>query len=166
MFSRKIVRVLNSKPWIVPIVLFGLSLCISIVFSIVFFDGRITRTFFFPDSVTQELRSERRPVPSGKGIQDDIAEYVREIILGPTILQSGRVLPRDTTVRIAIAREGKVYLDLSHHAVTIESPLGIEETIDIVRHNIFFNFRSINSIVVTVAGQKPFEPPYFPASPL
>ncbi len=166
MFSRKIVRVLNRKPWIVPIVLFGLSLCFSIVLSIVFYDGRITRTFFFPDSVTQALRSERRPVPSGKGTQDDIAEYVREIILGPTILQSGRVLPRDTTVRIAIASDGKVYLDLSHHAVTIESPLGIEEAIDIVRHNILFNFRSINSIVVTVAGQKPFEPPYFPVSPL
>ena len=133
--------------------LFILSLTLFVFRS----DRSVQRVLFFPNETTLELRGEYREIRLRADREADVLQVVRELILGPIQLNSGRVLPRDVEVRSIFLRDWQLYLDLSENVVFPQVPieLGFDEAIGAVKQTIRYNFPRISEIYVFVGGQQP-----------
>jgi hypothetical protein len=87
---------------------------------------------------------------------------VQELILGPTEIRHGRLLPRGTKIS-SLAVEGYiVYVDLSPDMVFGEQEVrvGVEEGLRGIKESLLYNFRWLEDVVLTIGGQEPFHPPF------
>lgn len=137
-----------------------LSFIVSLGAFVLFNDGRIDRTLFFPGARTAEVGGELRSLPRLDNTREDLQLLMREIILGPTEIRHGRLLPRGTQLRSVIVRDNKAFINFSE-GILFEAPeqqLALEEVLDVLRRTVRYNFREIDRVVFTINGQLPSQP--------
>lgn len=146
----------------------GALLIASLIIALVFFfalpPGRVGRTLFFPGTTAVELSAERRLVPRVRDDERSIELLVEEMLLGPTRITHSRIFPRETKLASLMLRGETVYLDLSESAMLQGSEVHVSTDIalEALRTSIRYNFRGIREVVITIAGNVPFEPAYRP----
>lgn len=121
------------------------------------------RTLFFPGATTAELSGERRLVPRSSEPHKEIRLVVEEMILGPADIRHGRLLPRETRIAsLALAGE-TVYVDLSPEMIFGEEEVrvNVPQGLNGIEQTLLYNFRWLETVVLTIGGQEPFEPAYF-----
>ncbi len=142
---------------VVPSVIWGLALVISLTLFFLTHDGMVERVIFFPRHREQVIEGEPRRLPVKESTEKDIQLLVEETILGPFNINYDRLFPLDTKARSIILRDGKLYLDFSMDPVLQQegSVLSLPEKIGALKRTILFNFPSIELITVTFRGQTP-----------
>ena len=113
------------------------------------------RVLFFPNETTLSLRGEYRKIRLHEDGEEDVHQVLKELILGPMELRSGRVLPINAKIRSVILRDRMLYIDF---AVDIlfpknRSELTIDDMVAAVKQTVFFNFPRIKEIFVFIDGR-------------
>lgn len=164
-------RAPKSRLWTGGVVVSGIFLILSFVLSLsaftLFNDGRVDRVLFFPGARSTRVTGEIRRLPRQENTRADIQLLLRELILGPTEIRHGRLLPRDTKLQSVIVSDDKVFINFSA-GILVEAPdqqLALEEVFDVLRRTIRYNFRRIDRVIFTVNGQLPSQPYYRIAPP-
>ena len=138
----------------------GGTLLLTIIISVTAFAFRpgksVYLVLFFPDATTGEHRGERREIPTQPNRESEIEYVLRELILGPTVLQLSRALPRDTRIESVIYRNDVVYLNFDPELLFQEGEGAprLDESLDIVRKTIEFNYPMVDEIRFFVAGSE------------
>jgi hypothetical protein len=136
------------------------SLLVSVLWFFLFPLDFQEQVLFFPDTVSGRLRGEVRLMPKQEEQQAEVAQLIDELLLGPTGIQSTRLLPRGVSRESTLVAGDVVYADLSIEAATLTGAVSLEEALFAVRKSILYNFRRFSSVVITIGGQVPFEPVY------
>lgn len=138
----------------------GGGLLLAIIISVTAFALRpgksVHRVLFFPDATSGVHRGERREIPIQPDRESEIEYVIRELILGPTVLQLSRTLPRDTQIESVIYRNDTLYLDFDPE-ILFEAGTGapeLDESFDIIRKIIEFNYPKVNEIRFFVGGSE------------
>lgn len=115
------------------------------------------KTLFFPAYGSETVRGEERYLPLRKSDEQNMDLYVRELLLGPVLVEHDPLFPAETDLRSIIYRNGVLYIDLSIEAVTGEtvSRLGFYETLETLKRGLRFNFPQVDDIVVAIEGDLP-----------
>lgn len=122
------------------------------------FENRYTeRSLFFIDPVSREIMLEYRVVPEKNDMEKNIEILINEIFLGSSVLFRENIFPAGTKAVHVLFRKGKVYVDLNENAVFKNRgcSLSFEESADIFRKSVRFNFPAVDEIVLTVKGILP-----------
>ena len=136
------------------------SLLVSVLWFLLFPLNFEEQVLFFPDTVSGRLRGEVRLMPKQEERQAQVAQLIDELLLGPTGIQSTRLLPRDVSRESTLIADDVVYADLSIEAAIFSGDVPLEEALFAIRKSVLYNFRRFSSVVITVGGQVPFEPVY------
>lgn len=145
-----------------PGVLLLFTLLVAVVFFLVRPPERIARTLYFPGTTATELSGERRLVPRTAARERALELLVQEVLLGPATISHSRALPRATRVDSLILSGDVVYVDLNEAAM-LESPevrVDVATGLSAIRETILYNDRSLEDVVVTIAGNVPFAPAF------
>jgi hypothetical protein len=116
----------------------------------------VQRVLFFPDETTGELGGELRELPRQRSREEEVDRLLREIVLGPTMLGHGRLVPRDTTIHSVLLRDRSVYVNLSEHLAFPGEELlyDFSAMITGIRKTIEFNYPRIDEIRIFVEGRE------------
>ena len=95
----------------VPGILLLAALLIALGIYLIWPPPRIARTLFFPGNTTATLTGERRLVPRVQSRDRAMELIVEEVILGPTMINHGRALPRETKVQSFLVADDVVVRD-------------------------------------------------------
>ncbi len=150
----------EDRTTIVAAAVYAASIIISLLWFLVFPLRLQEQVLFFPDTVSGTLRGETRLMPARKSETAEVAQLIDELLLGPTAIHSTRLLPRGVSRESTLMREGTVYADLSMEAATQAAEIPLEEALVAIEKSILYNFRRVSTVVVTIGGQLPLEPPY------
>lgn len=145
----------RRKVIIISATLLGIFLVLSLIFFLLFEADSVKRVLFFPNDIDGELNGEVRKLPEKGSAEENIALYIKEILLGPTEFVNTRLVSEETTVQSLLFRDNTLYLDFNQ-AILFTSALkldfyGIIETLE---KSIYFNFPFVEAIVITVNGQE------------
>jgi hypothetical protein len=148
-------RVPKIVPWL------GILFLAVLFFSLVMFynqDTKIRRkVFFFPQYRSSKVTGESRNLPVRGSMEENIELLIREILLGPVDVTHVHIFPEGTMLRTVMLRDMRLYIDLSVDAILgrKKSELGFEESVDVLKRTISYNFPSIESFLVTIDGELP-----------
>ena len=119
---------------------------------------KVKKIFFFPSDITSKLEGEPRYITNRGTKEQKIEFFVKELLLGPIGLEFSPLIPKETILKTIILREKVLYLDFSSQIVFSETDLSLtlEEILEGIEKNIYFNYPWIIDIVITVKGQVPF----------
>ena len=117
----------------------------------------VQRILFFPDATTGVWRGELRELPVQPDRETEMEYVLKELVLGPTVLQHARALPRETRIHSVIYRDRVLYIDFSAHLVfdndgTLPS---FQDMLDGVRHTIEYNYPRVEEVRVFIDGSAP-----------
>ncbi len=156
---------LSYTPALASIILLVLSIFLWLVFM-----PRYQKVvLFFPGVVSAETKGEPRDIPRFWSREKRIRTIVNEILLGPMSVERGRVFSQDVSVNTIMYRGGKVFIDFASEGFivsdgsisdTASGRESFEKAAATLRKGLEYNFPFIDSIVLTVDGQIPFEFPY------
>ena len=120
------------------------------------------QVFLFPLDNNKGINAELRLITKYNDKEERIVHTVRELLLGPSILEFERVVPAGTKIQSQILDGNKLYLDFSEAFFDQESGLTLpfQERVALVERNIHLNYRFIKDVVITINGQIP-ESPFF-----
>ena len=134
----------------------SLIFLLSLFFWILNFPG-IRRSFVYKSSNSDVLKIENRfesifPV-SGK-----INNYIDELLTGPISEHCCPVFAKGTRLKNCYLRDSKLYVNLSADVLKADAyNTDFREQIDLLKKNIFNNFKNIKEIEVFFYGKLPFE---------
>jgi hypothetical protein len=117
------------------------------------------RVLFFPDATTGKLVGERRFLPPRSGLTSQIELYVQELILGPSDPPLTRIVSREVRLRSVIARDGKVYVNLSREIIEPQpnALLSFDQSLQSIANGVLYNFPAVRNLHLLVEGQIPGE---------
>ncbi len=120
------------------------------------------QVFLFPLDNGKGINAEMRLISKYRDKENRIVHTVRELLLGPSVLEFERVVPAGTKIQSYILDGNTLYLDFSEAFFDQESGLTLpfKERIELVKKTVFLNYRFIRDIVITINGQIP-ESPFF-----
>ena len=136
----------------------GALLIIVVVVSLLLYLFRpvktVQRVLFFPDETTLLWRGELRELPSPENREEEIEYVLREIVLGPTHLQLGRAVPRNTGIGSVLYRDETLFIDLSQHMVFPDEEMLIDfyGMLSGIKKTIEYNYPRIEDIRFFVDG--------------
>ncbi|MBN2736817.1 MAG: GerMN domain-containing protein [Spirochaetales bacterium] len=138
--------------------LFILILALSLIFYLTAKGGRVERHFFFPNKMTNLLVGEERQIAKKETLQDDIHEYLDELLLGPANPYSTTLFPLKTRLYSVLLDEKTLYINFSKEFLFQNSKKMIPYNLiyKAIYNNILFNFKSINEIKIAVIGREPY----------
>ncbi|MBN1649011.1 MAG: GerMN domain-containing protein [Spirochaetales bacterium] len=134
------------------------------------------RVLFFPADETNRLIGETRRLKDRGKLEKDAEILLREILLGPSVLEHNRYIPRGTKLQSVMLRDSVLYVDYSVQIQQLvlrevignppaaESgkvmprdmmPLGLAGALGVVQKTIKFNFPLIRQVVFTINGEIP-----------
>ena len=133
------------------------TLVLSLLLFLLFGNGRVERTVFFPAHSGRRLIAEQRFIPRQGSLEKDIKEVAEEVLLGPSRPDAKRLFPRGATVIAAMVSGRTLYLDLSPMllAQDPEVPLRGRTALDALARTIRFNFPRFRGVVFFIDGQAP-----------
>ena len=145
----------KRTPFIVFASLILLSLLIAIVLYALHPTKQVRRTFFFPRTISGEIVSLSRYIPSGANRQASIENYLRELALGPHVFGFSSLLPANSELQSLIYRDKAVYIDFSRETAFPAEGMAFESLISLVDESIRFNFPFIDEVYITIDGTTP-----------
>lgn len=115
------------------------------------------RTLFFVEPVAKAVVMEHRLIAEKHDLELDVELLIKDELLGPALLVRDSVFPAGTRLNHVMLRSGTLYADLSIEAMfpSAHSGLNFEDSIQILKKTISFNFPQIEQIVITVDGSVP-----------
>ncbi len=150
---------LRGKAAVVGLVLLG-AFVISLAVFLLVGNGTVERILYFPREYGRGLIAEPRFLTRHRSAEDNIAELVEGVLLGPSRHSAARLFPRGGSVRAAMLRGHTLYLDLSARVLAEdpEVPVGASDAFEILFRSIRFNFPRVHQIVLYLDGQVPAFP--------
>lgn len=148
-------RVPKIVPWL------GIFFLAVLCFSLVMFfvqDTRVRRkVFFFPQYRSSKVSGESRNLPVRESMEENIELLIQEILLGPVDVTHVHIFPEGTSLRSVLLRDAQLYIDLSVDAILgrKKSELGFEESVEVLKRTVSYNYPSIDSFLVTIDGELP-----------
>jgi spore germination protein GerM len=124
----------------------------------IFLNGKTTeRVLFFPHDITGELHGERRTLPKQETAEEDVALYLRELLLGPSAFVHRNLLPENTDLHSIMLRDKTLFIDFGDKIIFAQEYIdkNFEWVTDAVKKAVRFNFPSIDTIIITINGQQP-----------
>lgn len=117
---------------------------------------------FFPGVITPRLEGEVHYLPREETREGQVEEFIRHLFLGPKEVTHTPLFTHDTRILSLIVTETTVYLDLSKEAFfsTERLQVSFRQSLEALRKNVFFNFRYIKEMNITIEGQLPYESPF------
>ena len=148
-----------DKPHIKAAVVCGTAFFFLFIISLISFviiEGEtVKRTFFFPHDIYGTLNSEIRKLPYKDTPEENIALYIKEILLGPATYINASLVPESTRIRTILYRHDTVYVDFGEEILFTEDiPVSFEKSIKTLVKSVYFNFPSVENVIVTVNGQQ------------
>lgn len=146
-----------KKGWLI----YFISLFVFVSFSVIWFfnaENRFTdRSLFFVEPVSRAVVMEHRLIAEKHDTEKNIELLVKDALLGSSLLVRDNIFPERTRLNQLLYRNDIVYADLSIEAVLSATHTGLsfEESTDILRRTISFNFPSVKGICITVNGNLP-----------
>ncbi|MCL1817723.1 MAG: GerMN domain-containing protein, partial [Spirochaetaceae bacterium] len=143
---------------------FVLVFLIALVFFL--FDGRtrINGVIFFPEPAQTGLSGEPRRIYRQETLEGNVRLLVREMLLGPMDIRHMNIFPPNTRLKSVFVRGAAVYLDFSPEILFLDTHtrLSFDELLAAVRQTVLFNFRQLADVIITINGQEPGYPSFFP----
>lgn len=123
---------------------------------------RQARILFFPGTTESVLSGERRLVPRASDRTRQLRLVVQELILGPSEIRHGRLVPRNSDIRSVSIVDETAYVDLSPEVMFGEDEvrLGVRDGLRGISDTLLYNFRWLDEVVLTIGGQEPFAPSF------
>lgn len=116
-------------------------------------DNRKTRFFIFPSVDSGSYIIEKRKLDSNP-VQGELQLYIDEILLGSCIERTKLLFSQGTKVEYCFLRGNTLYLNLSDDLLNLENnTVQIDEGIELLKKNIYKNFKKINKIELFIAGK-------------
>jgi hypothetical protein len=114
---------------------------------------------WFPDTVGGDIHAEWRSVPARSDLNEQIALYIEEVILGPSSLGAIPYIPENTRVRRTIVEPESrtVFVDFDREVMfgSIRDEISFDDVQSLLTRSLLHNFRQIDSVVLTIEGQVP-----------
>ncbi|MFP4364914.1 MAG: GerMN domain-containing protein [Spirochaetia bacterium] len=141
---------------------------IASVLLLVFGSSWDRRVIFFPHERGEGFYGEYRTVPSRRTREAQMELLLEESLLGPVNIDNRLFLPRETDVRSFLYRDGIVYIDFSHEAISLQNrnDFNIDTAMQVIERTFRYNFKGIREIVFTIMGQLPGEPAFILEQPV
>jgi len=155
--TEKINKWATGKGILICTALLAAVLVISLASFLLIGNRTVKRVLFFPDDMTREVKGETRHLPLYESESENIEIVVRELLLGPEYLMYDRALPAKTKLNTLILDGGKLYLDFSIDIAVSDDgdSIHFEETINLIKKTVTFNFKNVRTVNITVDGQNP-----------
>ena len=145
-------------------------LVFSIAFVFFLLEGRswINGVIFFPEPAQAGLSGEPRRIHRQETLEGNVRLLVREMLLGPMDIRHINIFPPNTRLRSVFVRGSAAYLDFSPEILFLDSQarLGFDELLAAVRQTVLYNFRQLADVIITINGQEPGHPSFFPGEGL
>lgn len=141
------------------------SLLIALIWALVFPAPLQRRVLYYPATVGDAVHPEVHLLPRRPNREAQLVQFVHELVLGPLTVGSTSIFPPKTRVgHVILGRDGILYLDfnLDLALAADEQSFAFMDIVDLLRKNIFFNFRFVRDVVITIGGQVPSAPWYRP----
>jgi len=139
----------------------GMALLVSITIWVVNPSPFTRYVLMFPDTAGGDQHHEIRNLPHQADRRDAIHVFLSEIILGPADVGAVPFLPKETRILgVFLDEKKRLFVNFSGDVLfTGQSETVVEDVIQILKQNILFNFRFVDSVTVTIDGQVPGFPP-------
>jgi len=117
----------------------------------------VQRILFFPDATTGVWRGELRELPVQPDRESEMEYVLKEMILGPTVLQHARALPRETQIHSVIYRDRVLYIDFSAHLIFDNDGTlpDFQDMLKGVRSTIEYNYPRVEQVQIFIDGSAP-----------
>lgn len=127
---------------------------------------RTARSFEFVSLKDGRSVVERRFLPRNFSVEDAIALYVAEYLLGPTGIDSAFLFDKNASLRSVLVRDGVAHVNLSAEAAfPAESGVDVRASLAILIAGIERNFFSIKHADVYIEGHEPYAVPHSESTP-
>ncbi len=137
-----------------------LSFIVSLVFYNLNSQG-VRRVFYFESLDNPGLFMEVRylsPYSEDQSQEDDIRQFVKELVLGPVTNRFKAVFAPGTTIDTCFLRDDVLYVDLSSTALQpAEGTTSIKTGVEIFEKNIRKNFPDIQQVCLFINNQQAYE---------
>ncbi len=152
---------MSRNQWILVLFVFLiLAFFVSFISVLVVSNKKKNLVLFFPHAkIENELVCRPRYAVRRKGREQEVAELIRQLGLGPNQELRDRcyaIFPLGMEARAIIEKKGELFVELPMDFILNESKMGytIDRSIEILEYNLKHNFNWISSIIVTVDGVK------------
>ena len=154
----------QNKSILVSAGAFVLVFLIALVFFLVEGRTRINGLIFFPEPARRGISGEPRRVYRQKTMEDNVQLLVREMLLGPMDIRHTNIFPQNTRLKSVLVRGSAVYIDFSPEILFLDAHtyLSFDELLAAIRQTVLFNFRKLTDVIITINGQEPGHPSFFP----
>ncbi|MFP4441648.1 MAG: GerMN domain-containing protein [Spirochaetia bacterium] len=142
----------------------GIILILSIMLYLFIPPERTRKILFFPETIQGGISGETRHLPRFNTNEKSVENLLSELLLGPVNIQLSPIFSMDTEINSILLIKNEIFIDFNMAAVlgTTNSILSFTEKIELVKKNLYFNFRGIDAVTVTIDGQVPSFPVYLP----
>ncbi|MGL4986757.1 MAG: GerMN domain-containing protein [Treponemataceae bacterium] len=124
------------------------------IFSIFFTFGRdyTKRSFYYETIHENKIRKEYKYLKNNTKI-DPLQQYIEELLLGPFSNNLEALFPKKTRLNSFFLHANVLYIELSEDALQVISKK-MKKTIEVLKKNIYTNFKNIDFIHVYIAGNE------------
>ncbi|WP_124032234.1 GerMN domain-containing protein [Olavius algarvensis spirochete endosymbiont] len=135
---------------------FFISFILSVIAYRLFRPPYEGRVFYYPVNTGAKIKSELRVIPIRENVEEQLAVFLEELLLGPASLELTKTLAKGTAINNVAIVEKIAYVDFSRQILNTEKelPISYDEAFDNIRHNIEFNFSRIEKVVFTIEGRQ------------
>ncbi len=126
---------------------------ITVFFSIIFAPAQRRHLFYFPKGPSFAVKTEIRYLPSVKGQDKRLEQFVGELCMGPIEPTYTPLFDRAVRPLRCFIRDGGAYIDLSPEAEDyLATGVPPETAFAYFKKNVFTNFRNVDMIFVYIKG--------------
>ena len=146
--------------YVVSFIIIAVIFIISLVMYNINTDGN-RRIFYFESLDESGLFSEVRyivPYSKEQSVEDDIYQFVNELLLGPITHRYKAVFAKGTSLNTCILRNEILYVDISSQALfPTEIDSFIQMGVQVFEKNILKNFSEVKEVVLYIDGIQTFQ---------
>ncbi len=144
-----------------PVSIIGITFLLAVIL-INLENARLKQVLLFPLDNGNGVNAELRMIKKYKTKEVRIAHTVKEMLLGPAILELDRIVPLGTKLQSLILNDQTLFLDFSKDFFQMDSGLSFpfSDRIDLIKRNLKFNYPFLKEVVITINGQLPGSPYY------
>ena len=139
---------------------FGAVLVVSLLFFLLWGNGRVGRILYFPATAGSGQVAEMRFMPRNSSLEASVEETANNVLLGPTSPDAERLFARGALVGAVMVSGRTLYVDLTPQVLIDdpETPKKGPEALAILTRSLRRNFPRFTEVVYLIDGQVPHFP--------